>query len=372
MLKDTFQDAKARLSLRGLFKKRVSPGSSPGLEGLEGIHSPPVSDEVSIECIDYNREQCISTNVDNVEAFLKKPRPNWSQVRWLHVVGVHPYVVYRLQQYFSLHTLAAEDVLNNSQRPKVEIYDDSLFMVLRMLSLQNDIPTHQQLSIFFLKDTVITFQEAKSDAWDPIRRRMTGENSRFRTYGAGYLVYALMDSVVDHLFPVLDYYGEKMTLLEEQVIEAYKPHSQKQLYAIKRELVFLRRVIWPLRDLVNVLLRDESRLFTKQVRTFIRDIYDHTIQVIDVVESFRETAGSLHELYMSVQSNRMNEIMKVLTVLASFFIPITFVAGVFGMNFQYMPELHWKYGYPLFWVICGCSVGCLYFYFRKKQWIGRE
>ncbi|GAB4268981.1 MAG: hypothetical protein Tsb0018_00920 [Opitutales bacterium] len=193
-----------------------------------------------------------------------------------------------------------------------------------------------------------------------------------RTYGAGYLVYALMDSVVDHLFPVLDYYGEKMTLLEEQVIEAYKPHSQKQLYAIKRELVFLRRVIWPLRDLVNVLLRDESRLFTKQVRTFIRDIYDHTIQVIDVVESFRETAGSLHELYMSVQSNRMNEIMKVLTVLASFFIPITFVAGVFGMNFQYMPELHWKYGYPLFWVICGCSVGCLYFYFRKKQWIGRE
>ena len=279
-------------------------------------------------------------------------------------------MVNRLRQAYGFHTLAAEDVLRTSQRPKLETFDNHLFVVVRMLTLKEGVLRQEQVSIFLFKDTLITFQEAKGDVWDPIRQRLQKKGSRLRSMGSAYLLYTLLDAVVDHTFPLLESYGDLLEEMEVAVIDDPKPDIQRQIHRIKRELVVLRRVLWPLREVVNELHRDETERIPKEVKTFMRDVYDHAVQVMEIIETYREQAGGLNDLYMSAVSNRMNEIMKVLTIMASFFIPITFVAGVYGMNFEHIPELAWKYGYPTFWIVCLSVISGLLIFFRRKGWLG--
>jgi magnesium transporter len=292
--------------------------------------------------------------------------------RWVNVNGLHPHVVNQLREHYGFHTLAAEDVLRVPQRPKLETYDGHLFIIVRMLMRREDRLHSEQVSLFLFQDTILTFQEIPGDVWDPIRQRIQKAGSRFRFHDASYLLYALLDAVVDHCFPILEAYGEMLEELERRVMTDPTTEVQQGIHTVKRELASLRRVVWPMREVVNELQREETEGIATPVRTYMRDVYDHTIQLMDIVETHREMAGGLNDLYMSSVSNRMNEIMKVLTIMASFFIPITFVAGVYGMNFEVLPELHWKYSYAGFWTICLGMTTFLAVFFYRKRWIGRR
>jgi len=356
-------------------KAKVSsstPGSAPGIESFAGVNEPPPAGVVRIQCTDYGPERVETREIADLAALFAHPRADWCQVRWLNVDGLHPHVVNQLRQLLKFHTLAAEDVLRVPQRPKLEPYEGHLFIVARMLSLREQALSSEQVSFFLFENTLLTFQERSGDVWDPIRQRLQKTGSRLRTFEASYLLYALLDAVVDHCFPILENYGDQLEELEHDIAANPTPSAQRRLHCLKRELATLRRVIWPLREVLNALCRDDTEGISPGVKTYLRDVTDHTVHVMDIVESCREMAASLNDLYMSAVSNRMNEVMKVLTIMASFFIPITFVAGVYGMNFDRLPELHWKYSYAAFWLICLTISVCLAIYFVRKGWIGRK
>ncbi|MCC6416390.1 MAG: magnesium/cobalt transporter CorA [Opitutaceae bacterium] len=371
-LKKLVGSAHAPASHRKRKATSAAPGTRPGIESFEGINQPPGSGAVRLQWYDYDAGKFSFAESDEVEKLCASPRPEGTAVRWINIDGLHPYVVNRLRQAYDIHTLAAEDVLRTSQRPKMEEFEHHLFIVVRMLTLQEGELQQEQVSIFLFKDTLITFQEAKGDVWDPIRQRLEKNGSRLRGMGVAYLLYALLDAVVDHSFPILEAYGEMLEELEMAVIDNPKPDIQRRIHRIKRELLVLRRVLWPLRDVVNTLHRDDTHEIPEQVKAFMRDVYDHSVQVMEIIESYRDQAVGLNDLYMSAMSNRMNEIMKVLTIMATFFIPLTFVAGVYGMNFEHMPELTWKYSYGLFWLVCVGICGGLLYFFRKRGWIGNK
>ncbi len=351
---------------------RNAPGSAPGIESIAAVDQPPAPGAVKIQCADYGPERAEFREIADLAALLREPRPSWGRVRWLNVDGLHPYVVNQLKAHYGFHTLAAEDVLRTAQRPKLETYDGYLFIVARMLMRPDEKLRSEQVTFFLFKDTLITFQETSGDVWDPIRQRLQKPGSRLRQYDASYILYALLDAVVDHCFPLLEQYGELLEDLEDEVTRNPTPRLQRRIHGIKRELASLRRVLWPMREIMNELQRDDTEEISPAVKTYMRDVYDHAVQVMDIVESCREMAGGLNDLYMSAVSNRMNEVMKVLTIMASFFIPITFVAGVYGMNFEVLPELHWKYSYAVFWLICLTITAALAVFFYRKRWIGRR
>ena len=347
-----------------------TPGSAPGIESIAGVNEPPAAGTVRIQCTDYGPERVETHAVADLAGLFAQPRAAWCQVRWLNVDGLHPHVVNQLRQELKFHTLAAEDVLRVPQRPKLETYEGHLFIVARMLSLQENTLATEQVSFFLFANTLLTFQERAGDVWDPIRQRLQKHGSRLRTLDASYLLYALLDAVVDHCFPILEIYGDQLEALEQEITTNPTPQVQRRLHCLKRELATLRRVIWPLREVVNALYRDATEGISAGVKAYFRDVADHAIQVMDIVDSCREMAASLNDLYMSAVSNRMNEVMKVLTIMASFFIPITFVAGVYGMNFDLLPELHWKYSYLVFWLICLTITSSLAVFFVRKGWLG--
>ncbi|HEX9637511.1 MAG TPA: magnesium/cobalt transporter CorA [Acidobacteriota bacterium] len=351
---------------------RAQPGTTPGIESMDDLGEPPAPGTVHVQCIDYGPDQTRTQAVTDLGAFLRLPRPDRCPVRWLNVDGLHPYVVNQLRQSFGFHTLAAEDVLRLPQRPKLETYEDHLFVVARMPSLRDGQLCTEQVSFFLFRDCLVTFQETAGDIWDPIRERLRKSGSRLRRLGASYLLYALLDATIDHAFPILEAFGDQLEGLEEEVAEHPTTKLQRQLHRLKRDLARLRRFVWPMREVTNQLCREETAAIAPEVRTYFRDVYDHTVQVMDMVESCRDTASSLTDLYMSAVSNRMNEVMKVLTIMASFFIPITFVAGVYGMNFEVLPELRWKYSYAGFWLICLSISASLAWFFIRKGWIGRK
>ncbi len=361
------------LGLRQAAPAPEKPGDTPGIESISGVTHRPVEGRVRMTCIDYGPENMESREVTSLEGFLGEPRPSWSKVRWIKIDGLDPYTVDSLRRHFGFHTLAAEDVLRVPQRPKIEAYERTLFVVLRMLRLEGGHLLDEQVSCFLLEDVLLTFQETQGDVWEPIRQRLLKQqNSRLRVNGAAYLLYALMDSVVDHCFPLLESYGELLEVVEKEIFERPSERVHQRLHTLKRELSALRRVIWPMRDILTELQRDETVGITQTVKTYLRDVHDHAVQVMDIVETHREMAAGLNELYMSAVSNRMNEVMKVLTIMASFFIPLTFVAGIYGMNFDYIPELKWRYGYAAFWVACLLITFGLGVFFFRKGWVGRR
>lgn len=359
--------------LNTLFRRsKPPPGSPPGLEYLADTSVQPMDDAVSLQRICFSQDHFEQQSFADIESLLEAPVPEWATSQWIDVQGLHPYVLKRLQDAFDLHTLAAEDALNVPQRSKVEDYDSSLFIVLKMLRMNSSRALlAEQVSFFFLGTTLITVQEMEGDVWDSVRKRIEKPTSRFRKYGTPYLVYALIDAIVDHIFPLLETYFERIQKLEEEILSDSARGAQLQVHNLKRELAFLRQSVWPIRDVISDLVRDESELFSVEVETYLRDVYDHLLQVIEVIEAYRETANNLQDLLIAASGNRMNEVMKALTIMASLFLPITFFAGVYGMNFEHIPELGWPYAYPTFWTICIATTLCLLYYFRRKGWIGK-
>lgn len=365
-----------KLRLPGLRKskggkdKRVA-GSRPGIESIEGRLVPP-TEKIRIECIDYSQERVERREVEDLKGFLAEETPEWVNVRWINVNGLHPYIVNELKEAYGLHTLSCEDALHVPQRPKYDYYDEHVFIVSRMLTLDaNEDLKAEQISFFVGEGVLISFQEWEGDIWDPIRQRLDLEGSRMRRLGVDYLLYALMDAMVDHCFPILEHFSSLLESMEDDILESPTSDLQQHIHLIKRQLVILRRVLWPMREVIDKFLRDENGLITEETKPYVRDVQDHVTQLIDLVETSREMAGGLIDLYLSSLSNRTNDVMKVLTIMASLFIPISFLAGVFGMNFKDQPMLESDYGYALFWGICiSTTLGSL-IYFKKNGWIGK-
>ncbi len=297
-------------------------------------------------------------------------------VTWINVDGLADLeLIRRLGNLFGLHRLSLEDVVNVHQRPKVEEYEDHVFIVTRMIE-GSRMPSTEQVSMFLGAGFLLTFQERPGDCFDPVRERIRRHRGLIRERQADYLAYALLDVVIDGYFPALETYGERLEILEDAVMAQPSIDHVGQIHEMKRDLLSLRRAIWPHRELVNALTRDSSPQFADSTRVYLQDCYDHTIQLMDIVETYREIASGLVDVYLSNTSARMNEVMKVLTVIATIFMPLGFIAGIYGMNFDRsaspwnMPELGWSLGYPLALLMMAIVAGALLAYFRWRRWIG--
>ena len=292
-------------------------------------------------------------------------------VSWLNITGLHDTALIKdIGEVFELHPLVLEDIVSPRQRPKVEYFDGYIYIVMRMLHFDKaGEMDNEQLSIVLGPDYVLTFQERSGDVFEPVRERIRHGRGRIRKLGPDYLAYALMDIMVDTYFAMLESYGETIEALEEELLHDPSPKSLEKVTGLKRDMLYLRKAVWPLRELISSLLRDESPLISETVRTFMRDVYDHAIQVIDTVETLRDVLSGLHDFYLSSLSFKMNEVMKVLTIVGTIFIPLGFLAGIFGMNFDRMPELHWRYGYAMFWLFVLFLAGGMLWYFRCKKWL---
>lgn len=357
------------LVLPGL-RRTAAPGEAPGIDHLAdaGVE-PPSEGEIRIRCVDYDGDSVQSSEISDLQSVLQSPRPESGKIRWINIDGVHPHTVMVMKDAYGLHTLAAEDVLHVPQRPRAETYDDHIFIVMRMVRTRDGHIVGEQVSIFLLDNVVITFQEAEGDVWDPIRARLEFPETKLRSRGSDFLVYALIDAIVDHMFPLLEHYGDELERLEDVIMTDAQPKSLQRVQGIRRELSTLRRVVWPTRELMDVLQRSDSPLIAETTRDYLRDVYTHAMQLIDILEAFRDIVSGLIDLYMSCVSNRMNEVMKVLTIMASVFIPITFLAGVYGMNFEHIPELKMRWAYPVFWATCAVVVTGLVVVFKRRRWL---
>jgi magnesium transporter len=354
-----------------------NPGASPGVEHDELIQLPSGTEPVSLTCIDYSPTDVQVQEVRDLDDFLAHHRPEWCRVRWINLDGLTDMrVIHALATKYDLHPLAIEDVLSLTQRPKAEAYGGEesellarLFIVARALKLEEGRLRSEQVSIFLGHKTVLTFCEAPSRVWDPIRQRLQSKNSRLRLNDAGFLVYSLLDAVVDQFFPIMEAYSDQAETLERQVLRRPDRRSILAIHRFKRDLLTLHRTAWPMREMVSNLHRDSHECMGEATRVYMHDLYDHVIQIMDIVEIYRENANDLTDTYMSSASHRMNEVMKVLTIIGTIFIPLTFLAGVYGMNFQHFPELNKPWAYPAFWVVCLLVALGMLHWFRKRDWL---
>jgi magnesium transporter len=326
------------------------------------------AEEATVSVISYDEGGCqewqAKTEAECV-AFKDRPATTWLSVTGLHRVEL----VEKIGQCYGLHPLLLEDVLNTEQRPKLEDYGDYIFVVLKTLSLDGDERLKaEQVSVVLGQSFVISFQEGASKLFEPIRERIRAGKVRIRKLGADYLAYALIDTVIDGYFAILERLGERIELLEEELVSDPTTGTIHAIHDLKRDMIFLRRSVWPLREVVSALVRADSGLIQRETAAYLRDTYDHTIQVIDTIESYRDMVSGMIDIYLSSVSNRMNEVMKVLTVIATIFIPLTFLVGVYGMNFRHMPELDLPWAYPALWGLMIAIVAGMVVYFRRTRW----
>ena len=347
------------------------PGTSPGTLTDRTLTDKYV---LSISLIDYSSTNLIEKELASAEecqSYLKGP-----SVTWIHIQGQPtPETLQELGEIYELHALALEDILNTGQRPKVELYDTQLFVIAGLPVMQDGIIITQQISIFAGKDYIISFHNGSDDPFAEVRERIRLHTGKIRTRNADYLLYCLLDSIIDEGFPVLESFGEQVESLEEELLDKPGKETLRKLHEIKRELLFLRRMLWPQRDLVNKLIRDEYELLSEETRVYLRDCYDHTVHIMDLLETYREVTASMMDVYLSSISYRLNDVMRVLTVIATIFIPLTFIVGLYGMNFSVntkspwaMPELYWYYGYPLLWCLMIAIAGGMLLFFKRKGW----
>lgn len=295
-----------------------------------------------------------------------------SDFAWLSVVGLHDTaLIADLGSAFAIHPLTQEDILSTAQRPKWEDYGDYLYIVLRSLvhSPSKGCTESEQISMILTSRVLISFQESDPDLFDPIRERLHKGQGRLRKSGCDYLAYSLIDTIVDNYFVILERVGLEIDVIEEATLERPDPKALHRLHELKREVISLRKQLWPLREVIAGLSREGSTLISPTTTLFLRDVGDHTVQIIDTVESYRDLLSGLLDLYLTMVSNKMNEIMKVLTIMSTLFIPLTFLAGVYGMNFKYMPELAWKYGYGLLWLLMIAVAVAMIIFIKRKKWI---
>jgi len=334
------------------------------------------AEKVKITIIDYNEEKVeekVVKKIDECYPYCEKPTVTWINIDGLHEVDI----IEKIGAQFNLHPLLLEDILNTDQRPKIEDFDHYIFIILKMLLHETKLNETQfeQVSIIIGPNYVITFQERAGDVFESVRARIRAGRGRVRKMGADYLAYALIDAIVDNYFVILENIGEKLEGMEIDLMKDPTPQTLQKIHKMKRDMIFLRKSIWPLREVVSSMQRTESELIREGTEIFLRDVYDHTIQVIDTIETYRDMLSGMLDLYLSMVSNKMNEVMKVLTIIATIFIPLTFIAGIYGMNFDpdasplNMPELGWYWGYMAAWVAMTVVAILMVIYFKNKKWL---
>jgi magnesium transporter len=320
--------------------------------------------------IDYSKDEYEEQTISSIEEIL--PYLDKDSVTWLNVAGLGDInTIETIGRALNIHPLVLEDILNTNQRPKVEEHEDYIYIVLKKLSCQNRhfSVEYEQVSILLLDNLVVTFVEKSDDIFDALKKRLNNGKGRLRSFGADYLTYAILDTLVDNIFILLDQLDEAIESLEEGLLVNPSTETLATIQQLKRELIYLRRSVSPLREMVAEVLRSDSLLIQAKTQIYYRDVYDHVLRIHESIESYRDMLSGLLDIYMSSVSNKMNEVMKVLTVFASIFIPLTFIAGIYGMNFEFMPELKWKWAYPALWSSFIIIVVVLLVYFKKKKWL---
>jgi magnesium transporter len=352
-------------------KKKVSRvqgkiGAAPGTVSYFGSKEKAKSDVFSSE---YDADSIETKEVEGLEEILKLKKSQ--KTTWLNVVGITDEVfIEELGKSFGLNPLLLEDAVNTEQRPKIDEYEDYIFGVFRMLYIneENEI-IGEHVAMVLMENTVLVFQEVKEDVFGGIRNRLSAKTGRIRTRGADYLFFALLDAIIDNYFMVLEHINHRIETLEDEVYNNPKPIVAQNIQQLKKEVLRIRRWIFPVKELISRLIDSENTLIKQDTKLFLRDALDHSLEINESLQIYREMSMSLMEMYMSNMSNKMNEVMKVLTIMASIFIPLTFIAGIYGMNFENMPELHYEYGYYIVWgVMILLFVGML-IYFKKKDWL---
>ncbi|MFW9905815.1 MAG: magnesium/cobalt transporter CorA [Candidatus Thorarchaeota archaeon] len=340
------------------------PPGTPVLIGRKKI------EKIQISILEYEEEKFEERQVSSIDDFLPiKEKPT---ITWINIEGLHDLkILEKIKKIFNLHPLLLEDVLNTDQRPKFDDYDTYLYLVLKSLEydeLRGNVII-DQISFILGENYVISFQEQPVDIFNPIRKRIRGKKGKIRSYGADHLLYTLLDVVVDHYFLVLERLSDKIEIVEEEVVSTPEIQTLQNIHQLKTNLIFLRKAVWPLREIISRLERSGSPLISIEKERYIRDVYDHIIHIIDTIETLRDIVSAMVDIYLSSMSNRMNEVMKVLTIIATILIPMTVISGIYGMNFQNMPELAWPLGYPIALTLMLMIAAILVIYFWRKGWI---
>ncbi|GFO58454.1 magnesium transport protein CorA [Geomonas silvestris] len=351
-----------------LVKKRSKKiGLAPGTLVHLGTPRPG---STAVELIEYGADHLEQRKLDSLlQCSLPKPAPS---VTWINVEGVSQVeVLQHFGECFKIHPLVLEDILATDQRPKAEDYGEYLYVVLKMLRLNEASGQLQaeQMSIVLGENFLISFQEGlEGDVFEPVRLRLKNDKGRLRQTGPDYLLHALLDLIVDNYFLILEKIAERMETLEDELIANPDEGTVQAIYQMKREMLFLHKAVWPLREVVGRLQRRESPLILEENIIYLRDLYDHTVQVVDTMETLRDMLSGMLDIYLTSVSNRLNQVMKVLTIIATIFMPLSFIVGLYGMNFKHMPELEWRYGYPAVLIFMAVVVAGMLYYFRKKRW----
>jgi magnesium transporter len=350
-----------------VYRSKKKLGQVPGSIIYTGDRS---TEKLFVETFDYNKENCTEKVLQSIEESFEFK--NTDSVTWINLNGLnHVDDIEKLGNHFELHPLVLEDIVNIAQRPKIDEHDDYLFVVLKMLYYNDDQNiVSEQVSFVLGKNYLFSFQESEGDVFDAVRERIRQGKGRIRSMSSDYLLYTLTDAIVDHYFSVIEILGDKIEDFESAIFSGdTDDDTSKKIQDLKREILRVRRAIFPLREVINKIEKNENPLIQKKTITYFRDIYDHLVQVTENIDIYREMIWGLMDMYMTTISNKMNEVMKVLTIMASIFIPLTFIAGVYGMNFNYIPELQFKYGYFVVWgVMIVLFIGMLY-YFKRKKWL---
>ena len=327
------------------------------------------SEPVKITLLEYNEHEFIEKDFHDFDECLSFVQND--MIKWINVDGIHnTEIIERIGKKFNIHPLTLEDIVHTDQRSKFEEFDTYLASIMKMLYYDQQIHGEQLCILLMENNLVISFQEVHGgDAFDLVRNRIRQGKGKIRRHGADYLAYCLIDAVVDCYFGILEKIDDRIETLEEELTQEPDRKILNQLHHLKREMIFLRKAVWPMRELINNFQRSESKLIDKTTGIYLRDVHDHAIRIIDTVETFRDLLSGMMDIYLSSVSNKMNEVMKVLTIISTIFIPVTFIAGVYGMNFDHMPELRSKWGYAGVWAIMLALMGSLVIYFRKKKWL---
>jgi magnesium transporter len=358
---------KIKRTAKFIDKSSQKAGMSPGIV----VHVGEQKIETArITLMSYDPARLEEKELTRIEeSFAYKDTP---PVSWINIDGLHEVeLIEKIGTHFNIHPLTQEDIVNTGQRPKVENYEEYIYIVIKMLKFDETTGhiTSEQVSLILGPHYLLSFQETEGDVFNSVRERIRKGRVHIRRSGPDYLAYALIDAVVDHYFLMLEKIGEKIEHFEERLPLQPTPEILQAIYDLKRELVYFRKQVWPIREVLNVWQKAESSIIEEANKVFIRDVYDHTVQVIDTIDSFRDIITGVMDLYLSTVSNKMNEVMKVLTIMATIFIPLTFIAGIYGMNFKYMPELEWKWSYPLLWIVLIAIFLGMMFYFKRKKWL---
>ncbi len=346
-------------------KIRPEIGAPPGTLVYTGETK---NERIKISLIEYNESEFIEEEFYDLSECISHVKPYL--VKWINVEGIHKTeVIEKIGKLYNIHPLTLEDIVHVDQRPKFEDYDTYVVAIMKMINYTDKV-TAEQLSVVLMDNMVISFQEPHGgDAFDIIRTRLRQAKGRIRKVGADYLAYALMDAVVDHYFHAIEKIGDAVERIEEEIISDNDNKSLLELYALKREMIYLRKQVWPMRDMISNVVRSETKLINPSTDIYLRDLQDHVTRIIDTVETYRDLLSGIMDIYLSTNANKMNEVMKVLTIMSSIFIPVTFIAGVYGMNFEFMPELKSPYGYTITWGVMISVMAGLIIYFKRKKWM---